>query len=75
MHLIPVEEPHPNGSRWTFDGNLERPTFNPSINYVGRCHYFLHDGQLQYCSDSTHALAGKTIPLPPLPDFMRDEKS
>ena len=28
-----------------------------------RCHLFLRDGQLQYLSDCTHELAGRTITL------------
>jgi hypothetical protein len=36
------------------------------------CHYILTAGQLNFCSDSTHALAGKTVPLPDLPDAFRD---
>lgn len=56
----------PNGHRWTFNGDTESPTFSPSINIVGQCHYFLKAGQLEYCSDSKHALAGQTVPLPDL---------
>lgn len=83
---------------WAFDGNVDRPTFNPSVKITGKqrvivdgkwagewvrdangkavdmcCHYFLHAGQLEFCSDSTHALAGKTVPLPELPPDLRDE--
>lgn len=39
----------------------------------GICHYFLTDGQLQFCSDSTHDLKGQTVPLPELPDWMAGE--
>ena len=75
-HYIAVAEPLPNGHRWTFDGNHEKPTFNPSIkinwNPVGRemkiCHYFIRSGQIEFCADSTHNLAGKTVPLPPIED-------
>lgn len=94
-HLIWVEQPNSEtGARWTFDGNLEAPTFSPSVvcfHYVGAdgkfenaydengkrrpdavrktdCHYFLRAGQLQFCSDSPHHLAGQTVPLPELPD-------
>lgn len=28
------------------------------------CHSFVTDGQIQFCGDSTHALAGQTVPLP-----------
>ena len=36
------------------------------------CHYFLTGGQLQFCGDSTHALAGRTVDLPDLPPELRD---
>jgi hypothetical protein len=32
------------------------------------CHFFLRDGKLEYCGDSTHALAGQTVDLPDLED-------
>jgi hypothetical protein len=31
------------------------------------CHYILTAGQLNFCGDCTHALAGQTVPLPDLP--------
>jgi Family of unknown function (DUF6527) len=31
------------------------------------CHYFVKDGNVEYCSDSLHGLAGLTIPLPEIP--------
>jgi hypothetical protein len=30
----------------------------------GVCHSFVTDGQIQFLSDCTHALAGQTVPLP-----------
>lgn len=64
---------HPNEAGypvWNFNGDLEKPTFTPSLlvnanspGYI-RCHLFLTDGQLQFCSDSEHELAGKTVPCP-----------
>lgn len=75
MHDYAVVAPFRNGARWTFNGDYERPTFTPSMriewgmggdmpNKV--CHYFVTDGQIAYCADSTHALAGKTVNLPDL---------
>jgi len=29
------------------------------------CHSFVRDGQIQFLSDCTHALAGQTVPLQP----------
>jgi hypothetical protein len=60
------------GSRWTFNGDMERPTFSPSIllkteilhgQVVSVCHSFVRDGKIQYLGDCTHALAGKTIDM------------
>lgn len=36
------------------------------------CHYILTMGQLNFCDDCTHELAGKTVPLPELPVYLRD---
>lgn len=85
MHVIGVDEPLKNGARWTFDGNLEKPTFSPSVRIrfpkeqlgnpetVECCHYFLKAGKLEFCGDSSHELSGKTVPLPPFPDGWLEE--
>lgn len=53
---------------WKFNGSLERPTFTPSLLCnQGRpdvCHLYLTDGQIIFCGDSHHALAGKTVECP-----------
>jgi hypothetical protein len=67
MHVIPTDSRgQANGHKWTFDGNMEAPTFHPSINIVGQCHYWIRAGKIEYCSDSKHKLAGKTVALPDL---------
>ena len=80
---------------WSFNGNVERPTFTPSVKITGKqritdglangnaaptgkaldgcCHYILTDGVLNFCGDCTHALVGKSVPLPPLPQGVTDE--
>lgn len=52
------------GGKWT--GEWKRDASGNTIPYI--CHYILTAGQLQFCSDCTHGLAGKTVPLPDLPD-------
>ena len=61
---------------WKFDGNLESPTFTPSLlnrapnhaNPAQRvCHLFLTAGKLHFCGDCTHSLAGQTVDLPEYP--------
>lgn len=64
---------HLDTKRWQFNGDLERPTASPSllVNGAGlaphpRCHILVKDGRIQYLSDCTHALAGKTVDMVPL---------
>lgn len=65
------EEHHGPSDSWSFNGSQTAPTFTPSILVRGhkdgvgdtRCHSFVRDGQIQYLSDCTHALAGKTVPM------------
>lgn len=95
-HFIPVgAEMGPN---WGFNGNVDAPSFTPSVRIGGNklvrdaegkwtgewerdaagnlipavCHYFITDGKILFCSDSTHALSGQTIPLPALPSELMD---
>lgn len=65
-HTIPVP-------RWTFDGNVERPTFSPSILRTAapsdyRCHSFVENGQIRFCGDCNHALAGQTVDMVDFPE-------
>lgn len=66
-HFIYVDEPAFTGATWTYNSNPEKPTFSPSINIVGQCHYFITDGHIQFCGDCPHSLAGQTVPLPDFP--------
>jgi hypothetical protein len=71
QHHIPVP-------RWTFNGDMENPTFSPSVNetcnspdhphyqaqaQTSRCHFTVTNGQITYHGDCTHPLAGQTFPL------------
>lgn len=89
-HVVRVE-PIEQGPCWSWDGDPDAPTFQPSVlcryehwvppvtsenlaewkrqpwpqrKQVHICHSFVIDGQVQFLADSTHALAGKTVPLP-----------
>lgn len=73
-HFCPgCEMHHSFDKRWKFNGDVENPTFSPSMlvrytwgekNEQRRCHYFLKKGKIQYLSDCTHELKGKTIDCP-----------
>lgn len=62
---------------WEWDGNIDAPTISPSllVTYTTQgattCHSFVVAGQWQFLNDSSHALAGQTVPLPELPDWLR----
>ena len=83
IHWCPgCEEMHQLPDSWQFDGNLEEPTFSPSFRHSGYsshhqpriCHYTLVKGILNFCGDSTHQLAGMSVPLPSLPKAMIDNE-
>lgn len=71
------------GAQWNFDGNLEHPTFSPSMHIqaggftrpdgsqVTRrtlCHYFLAAGDIRFLGDCAHELKGQVVPLPEIPE-------
>lgn len=78
VHSFAVHTPQVNGAQWTFDGNEEKPTFNPSMliqdyerdgtTVKDVCHYFLHEGMIKFLGDCTHELKGQTVPLVDFPE-------
>jgi hypothetical protein len=56
------------GGHHSWNGDYDSPTVSPSLvqNFVPgtMCHSYIKNGHIQYLSDCTHALAGKTIELP-----------
>lgn len=74
-HVVYVTTP--DRPSWTFNGDLDRPTFSPSVsvqwdqNVFGPqgptrhiCHSFVKEGKIQFLDDCTHSLAGQTVELP-----------
>lgn len=75
MHGIATREPYPFERRWRFNGNLHAPTFAPAVTMIDTssvCTYLLEHGTLYFGERCSHELAGKAVPLPPLPAKMRD---
>lgn len=64
---------------WAWDGNLDAPTISPSILVTSsdptkpRCHSFVRAGRWEFLGDSTHALAGQTVNIVPVPDWLANE--
>lgn len=64
--------------RWSFDRNVENPTFRPSLRLQCNdtadrsmrtvCHLHITNGSIEYCGDCSHELNGKTIPMEPFPE-------
>lgn len=54
--------------KWT--GEWVHDSEGKLVDYV--CHYNVTAGNIQFHADCTHALAGKTVPLPPLPEYLTD---
>lgn len=69
---------------WDFNGDTNSPTVNPSlkhswgnynpatkertsVEYV--CHYFIHDGKIKFCPDSTHEFSSQVVDLPSVDQF------
>lgn len=72
-HPVRIRSDNAARPSWKWNGNRERPTFEPSLlvrcAYVdGRptrvCHSFVTDGRIQFLSDCTHDKAGQTVDLP-----------
>ena len=69
----------------TMEGDV--PTLSPSIHVLPwksgdpkyksqpRCHSFIKAGKIEFLSDCEHALAGKTVDLPPWNDDESDFNS
>jgi hypothetical protein len=56
-------------ARWNFNGDLERPTFKPSLlcdkdRPASRCHSIVTNGKIQFQDDCWHSLKRQTVELP-----------
>jgi hypothetical protein len=83
-HVIPTDGGHDSDPQhnWSFNDNVDKPTFQPSLKVswtegeqqIQRiCHSVITDGLIQFCGDCTHALVGKTVELPDIPDVTKIE--
>lgn len=59
----------PGGPVWSWDGNIDAPTFSPSLlvdgpEPEGRCHLFLIGGRIRFLDDCWHPLRGQLVDVP-----------
>jgi len=82
--MLAVNSPHHPPS-WTWDGNLDAPTLDPSIlsrgapfgehgKPEGVCHSYLRAGVFEFLGDCTHQFAGQHVPMPHLPAWAIGEE-
>lgn len=75
MHSVPAVHGLPVEGKpvWGWNGNIEEPSIDPSIRTWGTnettgeefvCHSVVRLGTIEFFADSSHELAGKTVPLP-----------
>jgi hypothetical protein len=72
------------GFVWAFNGNMENPTFTPSLRYPidhnnfngpNRCHLILTDGWINYCHDCIHNMGGLKVRLPDSASWHRENSA
>lgn len=64
-HLILNDDWETTGERVLGHGTPH--TRDPAF---GGCHSFIREGHWQFLTDSAHALAGQTVPMEPVPDWI-----
>lgn len=61
-----------DGPTWTWNGDMVKPTFSPSMRCNGgtpqECHSHVVDGNIIFAQDCWHDKKGQTLPLPPYND-------
>lgn len=73
-HMVTVSREERGQLRpmWSFNGDMNRPTFHPSLLVKWSwgeaqepriCHSFVKDGRIQFLNDCTHPLKGQTVEL------------
>lgn len=53
---------------WEWNGNAEFPSLTPSVKVLPTlvhplCHSIMTAGQLHFCADTSHKLAGRTVDM------------
>lgn len=78
-HFIVEQGSDKSKPLWTWNGDMEKPTFSPSLGVnmamsEHRCHSFVRNGQIEYLTDSFHSLAGQTVAMQEI-DWSANAKS
>lgn len=71
LHMINTSIHTSAGSTQYWNGNPIAPTIAPRITIIGQCYYIITDGKISYDGYSSHSLAGQTVDLPDLPEWLK----
>ena len=72
-HALRMKQQRGQEGCWDFNGDHDKPTFDPSLKVRGYCgpempngvcHSWIKNGKIIFLPDSTHELAGQTVDLP-----------
>ncbi len=71
VHVVGM--PGVNAPVWDWNGDADKPTLSPSVlvrqGSLRHCHSFIRDGQIEFLSDCSHALAKTTPALLPVAEW------
>lgn len=62
-----------SGVQWEPSYSFHKPNHRVAPGDPIVCHSFVRAGRWEFLSDCTHVLAGQTVPMVPLPDWLSDE--
>lgn len=76
-HSIPVLVGKKEANHWEWNGDLIKPVVSPSVKHTYPesfykqnpkarrycCHYFIREGVIEYCGDSSHDQSGMKLPM------------
>jgi hypothetical protein len=80
IHMVFFKAPQQGytGPVWEFNQDPINPTISPSVrhfythpetkNQVTTCHYWIKNGNIEYCGDCEHKYAGQTRKLVDIPE-------
>lgn len=58
------------GVQWDESSGFHKPNHHVGAGQETCCHSFVKAGRWEFLGDCTHALAGQTVPLPPVPNWI-----
>lgn len=76
--IVGADGTKPEGPVWEWNGRDDEhfgiePSLLVGVPGSGNvCHSFIRDGWWEFLDDCTHELAGQTVPMIPLPDWLAE---